>query len=410
MSKRTPAVSVVIPAYNQGQYLRGAIKSVLAQTYHDYEIIVVDDGSTDNTAAIAAGFEPDIRYIYQDNQGLAGARNTGIRQARGEYIALLDSDDLWLPSFLEAMMALAAANPRAAVFYCGLNYIDARGRLLPQSGRIKPTPPEEMYHTLLRANHLVPSATMIKRSVVVEAGLFDIAFRRLQDWELWIRLLRRGHTFIGLDQCLLQYRIHDESLSTDPGGGQKAARMMVEKHFGPDDEKYANWPADKRRAYGGLYRYCALLSVQRQNNWQAGTQYLRRAFQSDPSLAEDLNFFYDLALGAQPPGHRGESFQLDLAQNAARIERMLASIFDSSAGSQLQSTRRKAYGAAYHALGLAAYNTEQLALARPFLLRALRFKPELWRNRRVVGNLLKSLAGKNSLNRLRKLRKTFGSG
>lgn len=403
MSERTPQVSVVIPAYNQAQYLSGAIESVLAQTYQDYEIIVVNDGSTDNTAEVATRFEPDIRYIYQKNQGLAGARNTGIRHARGQYIALLDSDDLWLPTFLEEMMALAAANPDAAVFYGGMHYIDANGSPLSQQGGIKSTPPEEMYRTLLRANHLVPSATMLKRSIVVEAGLFDIAFRRLQDWELWIRLLRQGQTFIGLDQCLLQYRIHGESLSIDPSGGQKAARMVVEKHFGLDDEKYEDWPADKRRAYGGLYRYCALSSVQRQNNWQAGAQHARRAFQSDPSLAEDLNFFYDLALGAQPPGHRGGSFQLNLEQNAAHIEQILADVFDPSADSQLQSARCQAYGAAYHALGLVAYNTGQLSLARRFLLKAIDFKPALWRNRQVVGNIAKSLMGQNVLDRLRRL-------
>ena len=101
MVNRTTIVSVIIPAYNQARFLGEAIKSVLSQTYHNFEIIVVDDGSTDDTPLVASQFAGRINYFRQENQGLASSRNTGIRNSSGHFIALLDSDDQWLPNYLE---------------------------------------------------------------------------------------------------------------------------------------------------------------------------------------------------------------------------------------------------------------------------------------------------------------------
>jgi glycosyltransferase involved in cell wall biosynthesis len=117
----TPRVSVVIPNYNHTRFITGAIQSVLNQTYRSFEVIVVDDGSTDNSREVVASFGSQVRYIWQENQGLAGARNTGIRAARGQLIGLLDADDQWLPDFLEKMVALADELRRwmkPVAFYC----------------------------------------------------------------------------------------------------------------------------------------------------------------------------------------------------------------------------------------------------------------------------------------------------
>ncbi|HEX9077055.1 MAG TPA: glycosyltransferase family A protein, partial [Anaerolineae bacterium] len=97
-------VSVVIPSYNHARYLRDAIRSVIAQTYRDFEIIIVDDGSSDDTPQVVAGFGNAVRYIRQENRGLAGARNTGVRAARGAFIGLLDADDIWMPEYLASML------------------------------------------------------------------------------------------------------------------------------------------------------------------------------------------------------------------------------------------------------------------------------------------------------------------
>ena len=125
-------ISVIIPVYNQARYLENAIKSVLIQVFTDYELIVVDDGSTDNCREVVAQFGNRVGYIWQENQGLAAARNTGIEAACGDMIALLDSDDLWLPGFLEKMMQTVSLQPEAVVYCCRARCIDSDGRELPQ--------------------------------------------------------------------------------------------------------------------------------------------------------------------------------------------------------------------------------------------------------------------------------------
>ena len=403
MNVETPKVSVVIPACNQARYLAESIQSVLAQTYNDYEIIVVDDGSTDGTRAVVESLGNGIRYVWQENQGLAGARNTGIREARGKYVALLDSDDAWLPSFLASMMSLVKANPDAAVFYCGVIYIDEWGCYLPQSGRTRILPPAQFYETLLRFNFLIPSTIVMNLDVVVSAGSFDVAFRRLQDWELWMRLLRQRHVFVGLDQCLVRYRIHTRSLSTDPNGGQQAAKALVHKHFGPDDGNSENWPADKRHAYGGLYRYYALTtSLLREADWSECARFLRLALAADPSLAFDLDLFYELALGSQPSGYRDASSGAEVGENAAKMMALLKSVFERPAPPQLASLRRPAHGTAYYALGLVAYSSQlSPSRCRHFVRKAFAYRPDLLSDGQAIGLLLRSVPGRSRITRIR---------
>ncbi|MFB3903307.1 MAG: glycosyltransferase family 2 protein [Acidobacteriota bacterium] len=405
MKVSVPSVSVVIPAFNQAGYLADAIQSVLAQTYSDYEIIVVDDGSTDETRAVVESQGPGIRYVWQENQGLAGARNTGIREARGRYVALLDSDDAWLPSFLSSMMWLAESRREATVFYCGVIYIDERGCDLPQSGHTRVLPRHELYETLLRYNFLIPSTIVMDRSAIVSAGLFDPAFRRLQDWELWIRLLRQGRTFAGLDECLVRYRIHKRSLSTDPEGGQQAARSLVQKHFGTDDGNPQDWPADKRRAYGGLYRYYALTtSLVRQGNWTECARYLRKALEADPLLAFDLDLFYELALGSEPAGYRNASPGIEVGENAARMMTLLKIVFERPAPLELAGLWRAAHGTAYYALGLVAYSSQLTAgRCRHFVRKAFAYRPDLLGNSQALGLLVRSVPGHSRISRFRSI-------
>lgn len=406
MSVETPQVSVIIPAYNQAQFLASAIRSVLAQTYQNLEIIIVDDGSTDDTAEISQQFGNVVRYFCQENQGLAGARNTGIREARGKYVALLDSDDQWLPAFLQSMMSLTTQHPEATVYYCGVCYTNLDGHDLPQAATGRVVPAEAMYQAMLRGNFLVPSTIVMRRSTILAAGMFDPAFRRLQDWEFWLRLLRNGCIFAGTHACLVRYRLHDRSLTTDPATGQRAAMAIGQKLFGPDDEQWSVWNDEKQRAYGGIYRYCALMSLLHQSDWQACERYLQRALQIDPTIAADIDLFYELALGTQPPGYRGTTKGLDLESNASNIQRMLADIFRSTQVPDLISLRQQTYGTAYYALGLVAYNIGCSSLSRRFLFEALHFRPDLWLTATKI--LLRLFIGPRVINRLRELRSTSG--
>jgi glycosyltransferase involved in cell wall biosynthesis len=408
MNETVPKVSVVIPLYNQARFVADAIQSALSQTYRDLEIIVVDDGSTDNSREVAEGFGNHIRYIYQENQGLGGARNTGIRAARGEYIALLDADDCWMPAFLETMVALVEKHPNAAVFYCQAQCMDVNGRVTPPFLGGPAVPPGKMYHTLLRANFIIPSTVLARRSAIETAGWFDSGFRSCEDWDLWLRILRiePKQDFIGSNACLVNYRLHASSLSSNLAQMQQSVRLVFEKIFGPDDGGLHSAPPEKRRAYGGVHRYNTLTFVQRQDNWQAASESLRQALMADPTLSNDLDLFYELAFGAQPLLYRGTVQQLNLEENARQIVTMLSAVFGQPGNPSLKFLRRETCGTANFALGLVSYNLGYRSLCRRFYLRALGFKPSLWLNSLLVGNFFKSFFSRSSLVRLKNI-KTF---
>jgi glycosyltransferase involved in cell wall biosynthesis len=399
----TPRFSVIIPAYNQARYLGEAIKSVLAQTFHDYEIVVVNDGSTDETEMVALRYDEKIRYVYQENQGLAGARNSGIRAAQGAWIALLDSDDCWLPEFLERMTARINEHPRAVVFYGAALCVDERGVPLKQAVGYKPVENVRLYHALLRANFIIPSTVVVNKKVIEQAGCFDQSLRSCEDWDLWLQLLSEGKAFYGIPDVLVHYRIHGSSLSANVARMQNSHRSVAEKHFGVDDRQYDQWAEEKRIAFGGLYRYQLLTNIQRRNDWQ-GADILQKAMQADPSITTDLDFYFELALGSQPVGYRGTDCQLMLAQNAQRIESLLADLFALADNPEILKKRDVIYGSAYKAIGLAAYNTGQFALCRMYLWKAFRNQPGLWREGWIFDRLLKSLFGRRIRERWRKLR------
>jgi glycosyltransferase involved in cell wall biosynthesis len=392
----TPKVSVIIPVYNQANFLDAAIQSVVAQTYHDYEIIVVNDGSTDRTDEVAKQYQEKIRYINQENQGLAGARNTGINASKGEYVALLDSDDLWDSSFLRLMMDWVDKVPDATVYYCGIRYIDEAGKELPQRGGLSVNPEMDLFQQVLRSNFIIPSTVIMKKKAIMDMGLFDIHFRRLQDLELWIRLLKKNHKFAALEnQYLVRYRIHGKNLSVDSFGGQLAAKEVIEKHFGLDDGECENWSDQKRLAYGGLYRYMLLTNIQRLGDWDHA-ELLHKAILSDPGICSDIDFFYELALGRQPLGLRGSKQELELTKNAAEIENLLLNVLHSKPVEKLIGWTNMIHGTAYKAIGLAAYNTDQFQLCRKYLITAIKHQPALlFKEKWVLGNILKSFLGKS---------------
>ncbi len=398
-----PRVSIVIPNYNQARYVSDAINSVLAQTYSSYEILVVDDGSTDDSREVLAGFGVQIRYIWQENQGLAGARNTGIRAAQGEFLALLDADDIWLPDFLRTMVSIADAYPEAAVIYCCAQGMAVGGQDLPQTFGGPVVASAHLYQSILRANWIIPSTVLMRRSVIEAAGLFDQSLRSCEDWDLWLRLLPKA-VFVGVPGCLVRYRLHGSSLSKNLAGMREAAAATVAKHFGAEDSCWQESSQEKRRAYGGLYRYYALTAVQYRSDWESATHYLRIALQIDPDLARDLDLFYDLVLGSQPPGYRGSVQHLELAANTQQIDSLLHALFDSDASGAIRPLWRETSGTAWYAVGIVAYLAGQTTLCRRALLRAFYFKPELLHDYRASSYLLKSLVGPAAVARAKKYR------
>jgi len=186
-----PKASVVIPSFNRADLLPSAVGSVLTQTMSDLELIVIDDGSTDETRTACvqlSASDSRIRYLYQDNQGLPAARNAGIRAAQGEYVAFLDADDCWMPTKLEKQLAMADKVPSAGLVYCDYACIDKTGRTwLPTYCE---NVGQTLYESLLYFNviHGSASAVLIRKECFDQVGMFDETLRSLEDWDMWIRL------------------------------------------------------------------------------------------------------------------------------------------------------------------------------------------------------------------------------
>ena len=205
-------VSVVITCYNQAHFLREAIESILSQSYSNNEIIVVDDGSTDNTSQIAASY-PTLRYIYQKNQGLSAARNTGLQKSRGDFVVFLDADDRLLPIALETGVEC---------LHMGPDYAFASGHhsVIRMDGSLKPLPSKpcvvrDHYLELLRGNYIGMHATvMYRRSVFETVGLFDTSLKACEDYDLYLRITRKAPVYCH-DKITAEYRHHDANMSRD---------------------------------------------------------------------------------------------------------------------------------------------------------------------------------------------------
>ena len=199
-----PTFSVVIAAHNAAATLPATIRSVLQQTRQDFEVFVVDDGSVDGTeeALRCTTDDPRVSYIRKEQSGPADSRNMGIEAARGAFVCLLDSDDLWLPTYLQAMDDAFAAEPAASLAYTDAWKLDDRTRRIYKKSISEvmnlparpPRDPEELLVELLRRNFVYTSAT-IRREVLLEVGGFT-TFARSEDYELWLRIAAAGHTFV----------------------------------------------------------------------------------------------------------------------------------------------------------------------------------------------------------------------
>jgi glycosyltransferase involved in cell wall biosynthesis len=212
-AEAAPLVSVVIPCYKQAHFLGEAIESVLAQSYPHFEIIVVDDGSPDNTSEVAARYAR-VRCIRQDNQGLAGARNTGIRESKGSYLVFLDADDRLLPDALKVGVECLKARPECA-FVSGLyRFIAADGSPLPPI-RDLPCPDKEQYMEMLRGDYIItPAVIMHRRSVFEVVGGFDSSVNAAADYDLCLRVARKFPVYCH-GEVIIEYRLHASNMTLD---------------------------------------------------------------------------------------------------------------------------------------------------------------------------------------------------
>lgn len=260
----SPSISVVIPAYNREATVLTAIRSVLWQTLPPTEVIVVDDGSTDGTAAVVEALgDPKVRLVRQANGGAAAARNTGIREARCEWVAFQDSDDEWLATRLERQFAARAADPAPAdVLYCGMFIAGTLGDRGTGAGRCKvayhPDPSiqtvsGELLRPLLHRNLISTQTLVARRQTLHAVGLFDEGMRALEDWDLAIRLAQLGP--IGfVDEPLVVQRFSANSITRNVAKHVDTWIYLLEKHaplFASEPEAHAR---QLQRIAGNLRR------------------------------------------------------------------------------------------------------------------------------------------------------------
>lgn len=213
--KTRPKVSVIIPVYNFGHFLPFALKSVFSQTYKDFEVIVVDDASTDNTLVIARKYWSKITYItHKTNRGFASSMNTGVKKAKGKYVTFLSGDDLLLPDFLEKEVAVLENNPNVGLVHSGVFFIDKRGRKIGRSNLENSYTGRNDYQRLVIGNFMYLVTVLTRTELIRKVGYFNTKLRQMPDWDMWLRITYESKSAY-IPYYLSVYRKHEASLTAE---------------------------------------------------------------------------------------------------------------------------------------------------------------------------------------------------
>jgi len=300
MSDSQPLISVITPTYNRADFVVEAVESVLAQTYPHFELLIVDDGSTDNTREVLEPYLKDgrIRLFYQENQGQSVARNRGLDEATGDFVCFLDSDNAWLPDKFEKSLKAFDDNPGSDVVYGDFIVIDEQGReigtnrMKRHSGRITPH--------LLHDNFVSMNTTMTRRQCFVDMGGFDKNDRLAEDYGLWLRLSTR-YKFYYLPALLGYYRVMENQISSDKDSRFEANEAIVH-HFieaFPD----ALTISERKRGLSRFYVRKARYELSVRRLWSAWRGFVT-AVKYDPFWLGPWRFLAKLAVSI-PGGGRG---------------------------------------------------------------------------------------------------------
>lgn len=252
-----PRVSIIVPTYNRSTFLQDAFNSVLAQTYTDWEVVLVDDGSTDQTRsivrAVAPAFGGRLHYVYQSNHGLPAARNTAIRHAKGDLLALLDSDDMWLPRRLELGVRLMDSDSGIGLVHGKVARIDDHGAFI----EYPPSPPRKYLtgrmarHIYTRRAHLLCPTILFRKECISRVGFFDESpiMAPTCDRDMWFRIAEH-YRIAYIDEVIARYRISGDSMSRNLDRMLTSAAAFITKH----QSSKALGLLSTRKALGRLYR------------------------------------------------------------------------------------------------------------------------------------------------------------
>jgi len=310
-----PLVSVIIPTHNRADLVDQAVQSVLKQTYNAIETIVVDDGSTDNTRHTLNKYGDKIKYIYQERSERSRARNNGFRSSKGDYIAFLDSDDLWLPNKIERQVQVLNEKPEVGLVYAGVEFISTNGNLY--TGQISWDAPtrQVLYEDLMTSNVITgsTSSVMVRRTCLEEVGLFDESMNACEDLDLYRRIAAHVR-FHEIEEPLVKIRIHPDNTQHDlarMASGWEVTVFKILTETPPEFDYYKDEAIIKLLSkIASLYLenhnphrfflFCAK-SVFRRPSWIVRAAFWKKLFQlflekyvKCPSLASSKSSKYDV--------------------------------------------------------------------------------------------------------------------
>lgn len=288
---KQPLVTIVVPSYNRADYIAETIESLLIQTYQNREIIVIDDGSTDNTKEIVERYVPQVQYVYQQNSERGASRNHGLRLAKGEYISFLDSDDLWLPEKLAADVEFIEARPNVGVVYTDALQIDSEGNYLKKlnAGRHS----GEVTGNILRENFVKIGAHLILTDKAREIEGFneDRELSGSEDWEFWVRLSTITE-FAFNPVAFVKIRTHEANTMSNPEGMERSmncsVRLLEESPLLSNEQKKILIYRKANIALVNAINYCSVKERRR------SISELKRAVSMVPSIIFDPRYAYTI--------------------------------------------------------------------------------------------------------------------
>lgn len=395
-----PLVSIIIPNYNHGTYLGDAINSTLEQSYPNIEVIVVDDGSTDDSRTVAESFGDQITYIWQQNSGLCAARNTGLSAASGTYIGLLDADDILEPDYCSRLVSALLAFPDAEGIICGYRFVDQHNNALPQF-ESRCLVGQDLYEVLLKGNFLVPESVLLHQRCYKNAGPFDTSLTACEDWDMWLRVAK-SHKIISTERVLTRHRVLPASMSSDPVRMLNNRLAVLGKHIGPEPT-VGNATYLQSHTYGHVY-FTSALEYEQIGDSEKAMTYFTKAASIYPEIMTDVSTFYEVGCSMQPKGTRGYLADLDIEQSEEAVEKVLDElVLRPDALYALAQQHREICSVAYWSLGLLAYGAGDSQAAQRFLWRVLTYEPSALLRKDYLSLLARSILGEAGVARAKRL-------
>jgi glycosyltransferase involved in cell wall biosynthesis len=385
-----PQVSVIIPTHNRARLLSEAIESVLNQSFRDFELVIVDDGSTDHTAEVVAGFQdPRIVYHRQESQERGAARNKGVALSQGEYLTFLDDDDWYLPNKLEIQVRELRAHPEIGMVISGWDRVKESGEVV-RSERPWLHHPQPALQDWLFAAMAHVAAVLLRRSWFEQVGGFNHKLNQAEDTYLWFRLAQAGCSVAWVKELVFRQRMHGSNSVRNMTHVKTGKLAMLEAVFA-DNQRSSSLGVSKESAYARVYMGFACLGYGADNTEEAKAD-LAYATELDASLLQNNADRLLEVIAAYAWNHlTGDPLLF--------TQRVFSNLPDKL--SHLQRLKRKAVARTWTVGAFRAYQYRDTAEVRKRAVRALVTSPSLIRNRGLMSILTQSLTGTQQQGRAR---------